>query len=210
MGSYVTANYLATQLSRQSISSVAWHSDVTFEPNPPSTTFLLALDLPEKDGCLTGGDTLFASQTAAYKSLSPQFQKFLDGLYAFHSGVEQSAKIQDDGGHVSRKPITSTHPVVRVHPVTGEKAIFVNEGYTEYIVGLKKEESDTILRFLFDHYARSADIQVRVKWEPKQVVVWDNRTTVHSALHDFQTGKRRHVVRIAPMGERPIPVGGVS
>lgn len=98
--------------------------------------------------------------------------------------------------------------VVRVHPVTGAKSLFVNEPYTQYIVGLKKEESDAILRFLFDHIARSADIQVRIKWENKTVVVWDNRITAHSALYDFdQATQRRHVVRITPRGEQPKPVG---
>jgi len=90
-----------------------------------------------------------------------------------------------------------------VHP---EKALFVNEQFTRYIVGFKKEESDVILKFLYDHIAKSADISVRVKWEVGTVVVWDNRVTVHSALHDFGRDQRRHAVRITPRAEKPIPV----
>ena len=134
-----------------------------------------------------------------------QCQTFLDGLYAFHSGEEQVATVKQAGGHVAREAVSTVHPVVRVHPVTGAKAIFVNESYTKFIVGLRKEESDMILKFIFDHTAKSADIQARVKWEPKMVVVWDNRITTHSALHDFDTSLRRHVIRLAPKGEKPIP-----
>jgi sulfonate dioxygenase len=96
--------------------------------------------------------------------------------------------------------------VVRVHPVTGAKAIFVNEQFTRHIVGFKKEESDAILRFLYDHIAKSADCQARVKWEKGTVVVWDNRITAHSAVHDFESSQRRHAVRITPRGEKPVAV----
>jgi sulfonate dioxygenase len=179
---------------------------VTYELNPPSTTFLFILDLPEVDGTPSGGDTLFLSQVQAYNRLSPEFQRFLEGLTAVHSGFEQAADARAAGGHVRREPVANVHPVVRVHPVTGEKALFVNEQFTRYIVGFKKEESDAILRFLYDHIAKSADIQARVKWERGTVVVWDNRVAVHSALHDFDGSQRRHAVRITPRGEQPIPV----
>jgi sulfonate dioxygenase len=182
---------------------VAWHSDVTYEINPPSTTFLFILDLPETEAGYSGGDTLFISQVEAYKRLSPQFQAFLEGLEAVHSGYEQAADARLAGGHVRREPVANVHPVIRVHPVTGEKALFVNEQFTRYIVGLKKEESDAVLRFLYDFIAKSADIQVRVKWEKGTVVVWDNRITAHSALHDFDPTERRHAVRITPRAEKP-------
>ena len=154
----------------------------------------------------SGGDTLFLSQVQAYNRLSPDFQRFLETLSAVHSGYEQADDARAAGGHVRREPVSNTHPVVRVHPVTGEKAIFVNEQFTRYIVGFKKEESDAILKFLYDHIAKSADIQVRVKWEKGTVVVWDNRVTTHSALHDFDEKERRHAVRITPRAERPIAV----
>jgi sulfonate dioxygenase len=179
---------------------------VTYEINPPSTTFLFILDLPTKDGIPSGGDTLFLSQVEAYERLSPSFQAFLSTLSAVHSGYEQAADAQSAGGHVRRAPVSNIHPVVRVHPVTGKKSLFVNEQFTRYIVGFKKEESDAILKFLFDHVAKSADLQVRVKWEWGTVVVWDNRVTAHSALHDFEGSERRHAVRITPRAERPIAV----
>lgn len=164
------------------------------------------MDLPEADGSIAGGDTLFISQVQAYKRLSPQFQEFLEGLEAVHSGYEQAADARAAGGHVRREPVSNVHPIVRVHPVTGEKALFVNEQFTRYIVGFKKEESDAVLKFLYDHIAKSADVQVRVKWEKGTVVVWDNRITAHSALHDFEATERRHAVRITPRGENPIGV----
>ena len=179
---------------------------MTYEINPPSTTFLFILDLPTQDGVATGGDTLFLSQVEAYNRLSSAFQSFLSTLSAFHSGYEQAADARVAEGHVRREPVSNIHPVVRVHPVTGQKALFVNEQFTRYIVGFKKEESDAILKFLYDHLAKSADIQIRVKWERGTVVVWDNRITAHSALHDFDRSERRHAVRITPRAERPIPV----
>ena len=138
--------------------------------------------------------------------MSPDFQSFLEGLSAVHSGYEQAADARRAGGHVRREPVSNVQPVVRVHPVTGAKALFVNEQFTRYIIGFKKEESDAILRFLYDHIAKSADIQARVKWEKGTVVVWDNRITSHSAIHDFEATERRHAVRVTPRGERPLPV----
>ncbi|TQB68857.1 hypothetical protein MPDQ_002693, partial [Monascus purpureus] len=102
-----------------------------------------------------------------------------------------------------RVPITSEHPIVRTHPVTGEKALYVNPQFTRYIVGYKKEESDYLLKFLFDHIAQSQDLQARVRWRPGTVVVWDNRVTSHSALLDWEDGQRRHLARITPQAEAP-------
>jgi sulfonate dioxygenase len=102
-------------------SSVAWHSDVAYELQPPGTTFLYILDVPE-----AGGDTLFANQVEAYNRLSPAFQERLHGLRATHSGIEQVNASRFKGGAVRREPVISEHPVVRTHPVTGEKALYVN------------------------------------------------------------------------------------
>ena len=102
-------------------STVAWHSDVTYERQPPGTTFLYILDAPS-----TGGDTLFVNQAEAYQRLSPGFRKRLHGLRAVHSGIEQVEAARSRDSVVRREPVTSTHPVVRTHPVTGEKALFVN------------------------------------------------------------------------------------
>ncbi|KAI9804246.1 MAG: hypothetical protein M1833_007053 [Piccolia ochrophora] len=153
--------------------SIAWHSDVTYEKQPPGTTFLYLLDGPS-----SGGDTLFLNQAAAYNRLSPAFQKRLHGLQAVHSAHEQAQQSKDRGGVVRREPITSTHPLVRTHPTIGEKALFVNPQFTRHIVGFKKEESDYLLKFLYDHMALSQDIQTRVRWAPGTVVVWDHEKTL--------------------------------
>lgn len=178
--------------------SVAWHSDVTYEKQPPGTTFLYILDGPE-----AGGDTLFANQAAAYQRLSPEFRKRLHGLKVVHSAVEQAESSKLRGGIVRRDPVTSIHPLVRTHPATGEKALFVNPQFSRRIVGFKKEESEYLLNFLYDHIAKGQDFQVRVKWAPGTVVVWDNRVTAHSALLDWDDGARRHVARITPQAEPP-------
>ncbi|CAI7608295.1 unnamed protein product [Penicillium pancosmium] len=186
-------NYLAAKNS-----SVSWHSDVTYEAQPPGTTFLYILDTPE-----VGGDTAFVNQVEAYNRLSPAVKERLHGLKAVHSGVEQADFSLQRGGVVRREPVKNEHPLVRTHPVTGEKALFVNAGFTRSIVGLKKEESDALLSFLLAHIGRGIDFQARVRWAPKTVVVWDNRVTAHSAIIDWATGERRHLARITPQAERP-------
>ena len=119
-----------------------------------------------------GGDTLFLSQVEAYKRLSDGFKKRLEGLRAIHSAVPQAEHSRQRGGPVRREPVESEHPVVRVHPVTGEKALYVNQGFTKRIVGFKDEESEYLLNFLFDHISKGADYQVRGTYEPGTVVVW--------------------------------------
>ncbi|KAF9235981.1 hypothetical protein BU15DRAFT_89376 [Melanogaster broomeanus] len=177
-----------------------WHSDVSYEKQPAGTTFFFILDQPE-----VGGDTLFASQVEAYKRLSAEFQKRLEGLRAVHSAHEQAENSRRRGGPVRREPITTEHPLVRRHPVTGEKALYLNPGFTRHIVGFKTEESEYLLKFLYDHIAKGADFQIRAHYEPGTVVVWDNRVTVHSATDDFDTAERRHAVRLTPQAEVPIP-----
>lgn len=190
---YSTRDFLAARTN-----SVAWHSDVTYERQPPGTTFLYALDVPT-----SGGDTLFLNQAAAYQRLSADFRERLRGLKAVHSAQEQAQSSLQRGSIVRREPVISVHPVVRTHPATGEKALFVNPQFTRHIIGFKKEESDYLLKFLFDHMALSQDLQCRVKWAPRTVVVWDNRTTAHSALLDWEDGQRRHIARITPQAEEP-------
>ncbi|KYK57407.1 alpha-ketoglutarate-dependent taurine dioxygenase [Drechmeria coniospora] len=179
-------------------SSVAWHSDVSYEQQPPGTTFLYILDKPT-----TGGDTLFVDSVQAYKRLSPLFQERLHGLRATHSGIEQVNAAAAAASIKRREPVVNDHPLIRTHPATGEKAIFVNDQFTRSIVGLKQEESDALLKFLYDHLAYGADFQVRVKWEEGTVVVWDNRVTQHSAIVDWENGQRRHLARMTPQAERP-------
>ncbi|TGO90600.1 hypothetical protein BPOR_0058g00190 [Botrytis porri] len=178
--------------------SVAWHSDVTYEKQPPGTTFLYVLDVPE-----TGGDTLFANGVEAYNRLSDAFKERLHGLSATHSGIEQVNASRYRNGIARREPVVNVHPIIRTHPVTGEKALYVNKQFTRKIIGLKQEESDVLLNFLYDHIALGADFHVRVKWAPKTVVVWDNRVATHTALVDWSGGARRHLARITPQAEAP-------
>ncbi|KAJ7333252.1 hypothetical protein DFH08DRAFT_925907 [Mycena albidolilacea] len=179
----------------------SWHSDVSYELQPPGATFFFVLDNPAPGA---GGDTLFTSQAEAYKRLSPEFQKRLEGLRAVHSGVAQVEFSKKRGGPVRRDPVEHEHPVVRIHPVTGEKALYVNPGFTRRIVGFKTEESEYLLKFLYDHIAKGADFQIRATYKPGTVVVWDNRLTVHSATGDFDQSIRRHAVRLTPQAEVPI------
>lgn len=181
--------------------STTWHSDVTFEKQPPGTTFLYILDGPS-----AGGDTSFVNMAEAYKRLSPEFRQRLHGLKAVHSGHEQAAAARARDSVVRREPIATAHPLVRTHPATGEKALFVNQQFVRHIEGFKKEESDYLLKFLYDHVAYAQDLQARVKWAPGTVVVWDNRVTVHTAILDWQDGQRRHLARLTPQAEQPYEV----
>ncbi|KAG2074517.1 alpha-ketoglutarate catabolism dioxygenase [Suillus decipiens] len=175
-------------ISDERINRTQWHSDVSYEKQPAGTTFFFILDRPE-----VGADTLFASQVEAYNRLSPEFKKRLEGLRAVHSAVEQAESSRRRGGVVRREPVLTEHPVVRRHPVTGEKALYT-------------EESEYLLKFLFDHIAKGADFQIRARYEPGSVVVWDNRVTAHSATGDFNPGERRHAVRLTPEAKVPTEV----
>ncbi|KAL1952225.1 hypothetical protein VTO73DRAFT_1374 [Trametes versicolor] len=183
--------------------STTWHSDVSYELQPPGLTTFFLLSQPK-----TGGDTIFTSQVSTLARLSPQFVAFLKTLKAVHSGFEQAEYSRSGrrGGVVRRDPVQNVHPVIRKHPVTGDEALYVNRQFTRRIIGLKKEESDAILNFLYDHIDKSVDNQARIKWQPNTVVIWDNRVTAHSAIIDFEkTNERRHGGRITPQAERPIP-----
>ncbi|KAI0031599.1 hypothetical protein K488DRAFT_86672 [Vararia minispora EC-137] len=177
----------------------SWHSDVSYEKQPPGTTFFFMLEQPP-----LGGDTIFSSQVEAYNRLSDEFKKRLEGLRAVHSAVEQADYSRRENGPVRREPVETEHPLVRVHPVTGEKALYINQGFTRRIVGFKVEESEYLLNFLFDHISKGADFHIRASYEPGTVVLWDNRLTVHSATPDFSHQERRHAVRLTPQAERPI------
>lgn len=168
-------------ITEDRVSHTSWHSDVAYEKQPPGTTFFFILDQPS-----VGGDTLFASQVEAYNRLSPEFQKRLEGLKIVHSAVEQAESSRKRGGPVRREPIETEHPVVRVHPVTGEKALYVNPVFGRRIVGFKKEESDWLLNFLYDHIAKGADFQIRATYEPGTVVVW-----VSLQIRTLQNGSQK-------------------
>jgi sulfonate dioxygenase len=138
-------NLYRAQHKSTHLTTTGYHSDVSYEHQPPAITILTLLQVPS-----TGGDTGWVSQVAAYERLSPPIQKLLEGLRAEHSGYTQAENAARDGKHVRRAPVISKHPIVRIHPATGEKALFINPGFTKKIEGLKEEESDALLKLLFN------------------------------------------------------------
>ncbi|RDW58153.1 hypothetical protein BP6252_13564 [Coleophoma cylindrospora] len=184
-------------------SPVQWHTDQSPESQPPGTTFICMLESPSA----AGGDTLVSSSVQAYKSLSPRFRKRLEGLTAIHAngdGVAQELK-NGEKAVLRRGVLQAEHPIVIVHPVTKEKALYVNPVYTKKIVGYDQEESDCILGFLFDHIAKRADFQCRIRYEAGTCLVWDQRVTNHSQTLDYPVGERRHAFRLTSLANKPIP-----
>ncbi|KAK1484536.1 hypothetical protein CCUS01_15550 [Colletotrichum cuscutae] len=177
-----------------------WHIDQTFTPNTPSTTFFWVLETPASGG----GDTAFTSLTAAYAALSPAYRATLRGLRLFHTSASVGEVARVGTERALREAVTTTHPLVIRHPVTGEPSLFVNPTIARRVEGFLPEESDALLGFLHNH-VKSLDFSCRVRWEAGSVVVWDQRGVAHSAVPDFREGERRHMVRIIPYGSRPEP-----
>jgi taurine dioxygenase len=177
-----------------------WHTDSTFLAAPPLGAVLRAVKLPS-----LGGDTCWASMYAAYDALSPTMQSFLEPLTAVHSMEILDAALNAIGGVVRRdgdiEP--ATHPVVRVHPETGRKLLFVNRNFTTRIAELSAAESRTLLALLFAHINTPA-FHVRFRWQPNSVAFWDNRATQHCAIPDYD--ERRVMNRCLLQGDRPIGV----
>ncbi|KAI9311866.1 hypothetical protein BX666DRAFT_904682 [Dichotomocladium elegans] len=194
--------YFDTKTPRKYFSSFTsgdgWHSDITYEPQPAGLTILKIDTLPE-----VGGDTMWASGYAAYDRLSPAMQKFVEGLEAVHSGDQQIADADAQGHTRRRVSYEAVHPVVRTHPVTGWKSLFVQRAFTRRIVGLSRRESEAILNFLFNHIEAGHDFQVRLRWEEDTVAVWDNRITFHNAIFDYLDISPRHGFRVTPLAEKP-------
>ena len=183
-----------------------WHSDLTFQDRPPLGAILHALEIPP-----VGGDTMWADMTGAYGSLSPTLRAFIDGLTATHSPAKAGGYFADrdrTGGDAAQKTAMAAthHPVVRIHAETGERSLFVNPLFTDKVDGLRRRESDMVLALLYEA-AAAPERLVRWKWETGDVAFWDNRCTMHYALLDFGTDRRR-MLRVALEGERPMGVGG--
>jgi taurine dioxygenase len=175
-----------------------WHTDHSFVEEPPMATTLRAVQLPS-----VGGDTCFASMYAAYDALSPSLQGYLDGLSALHSIEQVAASTSLDG--VYRRDAEEhippvVHPVVRVHPETGRKLLYVCGNFTARIVGLHHAESAALLNFLFAHINRS-EFHCRYKWRPGSLAIWDNRSAQHLAVPDYKERRIMHRTMVA--GDRP-------
>jgi len=176
-----------------------WHSDVSCDERPPMGSILRLTQVPEGGG----GDTMFASMYAAYEALSDRMKGYLDGLQAVHSsehvyrgryGVKQD--LRDE-----RFP-ESVHPVVRTHPETGRKALFVNAGFTTRLKGVPKAESDAMLDVLFKHIA-TPEFHCRFRWRANSIAFWDNRCAQHHALWDYYP-QVRHGYRVTIEGDKPV------
>lgn len=189
-----------------------WHTDVTFVDAPPAASVLVADELPP-----FGGDTMWASLRDAYDSLAPSLRDLVDGLWAVHRitplaywGVpfdsalsrEDAAKLHADSLQVP--PVV--HPVVRVHPATGRKSLMVNPGFTSHIVGYSRTESEHLLELLYDHSTKP-ELTIRHRWKRGDVVLWDNRATMHYALDDYGVAPRR-MRRVTIRGEHPRSIDG--
>ena len=170
-----------------------WHSDVSADEEPPLGSILHLETVPSH-----GGDTLFASMYAAYDALSDRMRAFLDDLTARH----ESDYTGQYGDHKPQREFPkASHPVIRTHPVTGRKALFVNSGFTRRIEGLSHHESRALLDFLFDHIKNPA-FQCRFGWQPYSIAMWDNRCVQHVAVWDYYP-ETRSGIRVTVKGDRP-------
>ena len=175
----------------------AWHSDVTWRPEPSLGSILRAIELPA-----VGGDTLFSSMVAAYEGLSDKMKEFCCGLTAVHDIARVfAARLGKDPKELHDKYPPQEHPVIRTHPETGERLIYVNTAFTSHIKGLAREESDWILQHL---YAKAAvpEHQCRFRWEPGSIAFWDNRACQHYAASDYWPDVRI-MERVTIAGDRP-------
>ncbi|KAF2235699.1 putative alpha-ketoglutarate-dependent sulfonate dioxygenase [Viridothelium virens] len=175
-----------------------FHSDHSFEVNPPSYTLLRMVKTPPD-----GGDTIYASQAALYDKLSPTFQKTFEGLHAIHSSDRGYAASINGGGSPHRAPINTSHPLVRTHPVTRLKILNYNPWFITRIAELNAQESNHILAFLREHLLQADDLTVRWRWTAGAVAFWDNRAIVHKATPGGYDVTLREGKRTAIFGERP-------
>ena len=179
-----------------------WHSDTTYLEEPPMGTLLLALEVPP-----VGGDTLFANQYLAYETLSLGLQQTLTGLMAISSSAKADVsksredRLKTDAREDAKTQYDAAQPVVRTHPETGRKALYVNAGHTARFEGWTEEESAPLLNFIFQHQTR-AEFTCRFSWRPGSIALWDNRCSQHNPINDYH-GYRRVMHRITLAGDRP-------
>jgi alpha-ketoglutarate-dependent taurine dioxygenase len=161
-----------------------WHTDVTFSPTPPMASILQMIVNPPR-----GGDTIFTNQYLALETLSDPLRDLLDGLTAVHTAAVF--------GHADQE---ATHPLVRTHPETGRKSLFVNRTFTSHIVEMRREESDALLQHLYA-WSEQPAFQCRYRWDLGSIGIWDNRCTQHYAIPDYS--ERRVIERVTVIGDAP-------
>ena len=176
-----------------------WHTDQSYTQRPLKATMLYCREIPE-----CGGDTMFTNMHLAYDRLSPRLQKVLAGLEAVHDFSLRLGKLSTylDSTKIAarrEKAPPVAHPVVRVHPESGRKALYVSEAVTSHFVGMTPAESAGLLEYLFQHSVRP-EFTYRHRWRVDDVAIWDNRCTLHNALKDFEHTSTRHMVRMAVLG----------
>ena len=176
-----------------------WHSDVSCDIEPPLGTMLQLHILPE-----TGGDTMFSDMYSAYNELSDKYKSLLDGLVAIHESEHlYSGRYEDRGVNKDNiKTPVAYHPLIRTHPITGKKAIYVNRTFTTGIEGMNKNESSSILEFLFEH-CEHVNFQIRYRWNKNDMAFWDNRCTMHRAIWDYWPNERKGR-RVTIKGDKPV------
>ncbi|OSC62345.1 taurine dioxygenase [Streptomyces sp. 4F] len=175
-----------------------WHTDVTFRERPALGAVLQLREVP-----LFGGDTMWADMAAAYDNLPQEVKDRIDGARAVHDFIPGFARFYEPERLIPhQEPFPPVeHPVVRTHPETGRRMLFVNTSFTTHITGMDRDESDRLLRFLFQQ-AHVPEYQVRFRWQPGDIAFWDNRATQHYAVGDYGT-ERRVAERVAIEGDRP-------
>jgi taurine dioxygenase len=179
-----------------------WHSDTAYLDRPPMATMLIARETPPR-----GGDTLFATMYLAYATLSDGLQRLLDGLVAVNSSAKADVtrtredRVRDNAKSDAKQEYTSEHPVVRTHPETGRKALYINGGHTLRFKDMSAEESAPLLSYLFQHMVRP-EFTCRFRWEPGSIALWDNRCTQHNPVNDYH-GHRRVMHRVTLAGDVP-------
>jgi taurine dioxygenase len=177
-----------------------WHSDTTYLERPPMASMLYALETPPY-----GGDTIFASQYLAYETLSDGLRRALDGVIGINSSLKaEASKTREDAlrhAGEQNKPLIGEHPVVRTHPETRRKALYVNVGHTTHFKGWTEEESRPLLEYLFRHQVRP-EFTCRFQWKPGSLAFWDNRCAQHNPVNDYH-GFRRVMHRVTLAGDKP-------
>jgi taurine dioxygenase len=178
-----------------------WHSDTVYLERPPMATILVAREVPP-----SGGDTMWSNMYAAYDALSPGMQRLLEGLRAVNSSaLADVSKTREDrireSGNQGEREYLSEHPVVRTHPETGRKALYVNVAHTLRFVDMTEDESRGLLRYLFEHSIRP-EFTCRFQWRAGSVAMWDNSCTMHNPINDYH-GHTRTMHRISLAGDVP-------